>query len=347
MSDYFKRVQAKTRTQFWINNVTEEEAHLAIDNGAVGCTQNPSYGYKMLVHPTQSGRSMEILRQVLKKESDDDMAAVAFQREMVSKIAAIFREVYDKTNGEYGYVSIQGTPFDESYDTIMRLAHYNREAGDNIMIKIPATDDGIKAIEQCVSEGIPVNCTEVMSMAQVIDVLDAYDRGVERAGGKAPVAYISHISGIFDEFLTKKAKSEGIEISSEALFLASKAMAQKVRHYMDMRSTKMRLINGGARGLHHFTEWVGCDVSNTINWLGTADKLIEADLPVIERFNDPVALDVIDELVNKMEDFRKAYFTGALKSEEYHDFGPVELFCSSFRGHWKKELEIIKEERNR
>ena len=55
----------------------------------------------------------------------------------------------------------------------------------------------------------------------------------------------------------------------------------------------------------------------------------------------------IDELVNKMEDFRKAYFTGALKSEEYHDFGPVELFCSSFRGHWKKELEIIKEERNR
>ena len=35
MSDYFKRVQAKTRTQFWINNVTEEEAHLAIENGAV------------------------------------------------------------------------------------------------------------------------------------------------------------------------------------------------------------------------------------------------------------------------------------------------------------------------
>ena len=65
MSDYFKRVQAKTRTQFWINNVTEEEAHLAIENGAVGCTQNPSYGYKMLVHPAQSGRSMEILRQVL------------------------------------------------------------------------------------------------------------------------------------------------------------------------------------------------------------------------------------------------------------------------------------------
>ena len=62
MSDYFKRVQAKTRTQFWINNVTEEEAHLAIENGAVGCTQNPSYGYKMLVHPTQSTREVSSQR---------------------------------------------------------------------------------------------------------------------------------------------------------------------------------------------------------------------------------------------------------------------------------------------
>ncbi|MBQ0071907.1 MAG: hypothetical protein KBS81_08680, partial [Spirochaetales bacterium] len=300
-----------------------------------------------VVHPPQSARSMEILKEVLAQDADDDMAAVAFQREMVSKIAKIFMEVYEKTNGEYGYVSIQGTPFDESYDTIMKLAHYNREAGPNIMIKIPATDDGIKAIEQCVAEGIPVNCTEVMSMDQVNDVLDAYDRGVARAGGKAPVAYISHITGIFDEYLTKKAAADGIEVSREALHLASKAMAQKVRHYMDMRSTKMRLINGGARGLNHFTEWVGCEVSTTINWLGTAGKLLEADLPVVERFNNPVELDLIDELYNKFEDFRKGYFTNGLKPEEYHDYGPVELFCSSFRGHWKKELEIIKNERNK
>ena len=45
---YFKRVQEQTPTRFWINNVTRKQAQLAIDNGAVGCTQNPAYTWKMM-----------------------------------------------------------------------------------------------------------------------------------------------------------------------------------------------------------------------------------------------------------------------------------------------------------
>ena len=48
MNDYFKRVSKHTATRFWINNVTREEADLALEAGAVGCTQNPSYTWKML-----------------------------------------------------------------------------------------------------------------------------------------------------------------------------------------------------------------------------------------------------------------------------------------------------------
>ena len=345
MSDYFKRVAAMTPTQFWINNVTEEEARMAIEAGAVGCTQNPSFAYNMLVHPTKSEEARKVLREILKEEKDDSMVEVKLQRALVAKIAKIFYPIYEATNGELGYVSIQGDPYDESYETIMRLAHFNREAGENIMIKIPATDDGIKAIEQCAAEGIPLNCTEVMSMDQTIDVLDAYERGIARGCGKAPVVYISHIAGIFDEYLGKVVKAENIDISPDALYLAGKACAQKVRYYMDLRGGKVKLINGGARGLQHFTEWVGGNVSNTINWLGTADKLLEKDAPVVPCFNNPVPLDVIDELVKKIPDFRKGYFTGSLKPEEYHDYGPVELFCSSFRKNWKQALDIIAEER--
>ena len=42
MADYFKRVEAKTATRFWINNVTKGQAHLAIEAGARNCTQNPA-----------------------------------------------------------------------------------------------------------------------------------------------------------------------------------------------------------------------------------------------------------------------------------------------------------------
>ena len=69
MADYFKRVAAMTPTQFWINNVTEEEARMAIEAGAVGCTQNPSFAYKMLVHPTKSEEARKVLRQILKEVS--------------------------------------------------------------------------------------------------------------------------------------------------------------------------------------------------------------------------------------------------------------------------------------
>lgn len=337
---YFHRVAAQTQTRFWINNVTREQAALALDNGATGCTQNPSYTYKMLVHPQEGAYAKEALAGIVAKESDDTMALVALQRQLVGEVAKQFMPLYERSGGRLGYVSIQGDPFDESYENIMDKARYNREAGPNIMIKIPATDHGIQAIEQCVREGIPLNCTEVMSIQQAIDVMDAYDRaaaGME----KPPVVYISHIAGIFDEYLAKTAKEQGIDISPDCLWYAGKAVAQKVRAYMDDRDTPIKLINGGARGLQHFTEWVGGDVSNTINWVGTADKLLEQDPPVVSRFDAPVPAYVLDELVNKLPDFEKAFFTGRLRPEEYEPYGPVELFCSSFRRDWKGALEIV------
>ena len=53
MSGYFKKVAAQTETRFWINNVTRKEADMALEEGAMGCTQNPSYTYKMLVNPEE------------------------------------------------------------------------------------------------------------------------------------------------------------------------------------------------------------------------------------------------------------------------------------------------------
>lgn len=341
---YFHRVSAQTQTRFWINNVTREEAVLALENGATGCTQNPSYTYKMLVHPKNSAHARQVMTQLVQQIDNDTAVEVALQRCLVAEAAQEFLPQYQASGGKLGYVSIQGDPFDESCETILRLARYNREAGPNIMIKIPATASGIRAIEQCVRENIPVNCTEVFAMQQVVDILDAYDRAVE-GNPNPPVVYISHIAGIFDQYLAKYAQANQVDISSDILWHAGKAVAQKIRQYMDNRGTAVKLINGGARGLQHFTEWVGCDVANTINWIGTADKLLEQDGPVVCRFQNPVPAYVLDELCNKLPDFEKAYFTRRLSAAEYQDFGPVELFCSSFRRDWKAALDIIAEVR--
>ncbi len=69
-----------------------------------------------------------------------------------------------------------------------------------------------------------------------------------------------------------------------------------------------------------FTEMIGVDGAITINWKGTADALIEQDLPVVQHFLRPTPDSVIDELVEKLEDYRKGYFINAITADEYEAF---------------------------
>jgi transaldolase len=61
--DYFRRVHRLSPTKFWINNPTPEEARLAIEAGALGCTNNPSYSFKMLEQPADGPAALKLLHQ--------------------------------------------------------------------------------------------------------------------------------------------------------------------------------------------------------------------------------------------------------------------------------------------
>ena len=114
---------------------------------------------------------------------------------------------------------------------------------------------------------------------------------------------------------------------------------------MDQRKYHMGLVSGGARGLHHFTEMVGADAAVTINWEGTADKLLMRDGIVIDRFHGEPSPDVLEELLEQVPDFRRAYERKGLKPEEYESFAPVVRFRNSFESAWKKTLEYMEQRR--
>ncbi len=340
MDGYFIRVQKHTRSRFWINNVTVREANLAIEAGAVGCTQNPSYAWKMLTAEDGKAHAEQLLRRILTETPDASEAIVRLQKELVSEIAAIFHPLYEQSSGTRGYVSIQGDPFREDYESIMRFARYNKQAGANIMIKIPVTQEGLKAVGQCIREGFPVNATEVMSVQQAMDLCDVYDEAV-KGMANPPKVYLSHIAGIFDEYLAGYAAKHEVDIPSDYLYQAGKIVAKKIRSLMDARATAVGFINGGARGLHHFTEWVGADIATTINWKGTAEDLVLQNPPVVNRFDNPIDEAVLDTLIAKLPDFASAYFLGGLHPEHYAEFGPVELFCSSFQKAWRNAIAFV------
>jgi transaldolase len=144
---------------------------------------------------------------------------------------------------------------------------------------------------------------------------------------------VTHITGIFDEYLSKVAKRDGIEIDPAVLAQAGCAVARKEYQMLKERGYKTTMLGGGARGTHHFTEMVGGDVHVTINW-STAQELIEADSPVVSRIDVETPKSVIDELCEKFDDFRSAYYEDELSVEEYADYGPVQLFRNAFLKGW-------------
>ena len=344
--NYFHRVSEQTATRFWINNVTRQEAEWAIAEGAVGCTQNPSYVWKMLSHENEREYAEQLLKEIIVKNPDasNDDIQVMLQRELVARIAEIFRPMYEAGNGQSGFVSIQGNPFMEDAESIIRYAEYNHEAGENIMCKIPVTKEGLEAIACIAARGIPINATEVMSVSQALDVCEVYEKATKGMKDRAPV-YFSHITGIYDEYLLKEAEKNHTAVSRDALWQAGMAVAKKIYQLVKDRRYPAGFIGGGARGLHHFTEMVGADACVTINWKGTADQLIESDPPVVQRFFTPVPASVIDELEEKMIDFKRAYNRNGISIGEYEDFGPVVLFRESFENAWKKANEYIEKQR--
>lgn len=341
---YFHRVSAQTPTRFWINNVTRDEADLAIEAGAVGCTQNPAYAYKMLVHEKEKVFALSKLDSFITQYDDDDMVQEALQRDLVGNIAKHFLPLYERSQGKAGYVSVQGNPFKEDTENIVRNARFNREAGINIMAKVPVTEDGLKAIEILLSEGTPINATEVMGIRQAMDVCDVYERVASKVKNLPPV-YFSHITGIYDEYLHNYVKEKNINISSDSMWQAGMIIAKKAHRLVKERDLDVGFIGGGARGLHHFTEMVGADCCITINWKGSAEDLIELDAPVVDRFHSQTPDSVLDELLEKVEDFKRGWYINGLNPSEYEEFGPVVLFRESFESAWGKARDIIKEKR--
>jgi transaldolase len=330
---------------FWINNPTREEADLAIANGATGCTLNPSYTQKMIDHATEGPYALALLDEVIREVKDDKDATVVLQRRLAQPILERFLPMYEKAPETNGHVSLQGDPFeDDDADAILHQAWGDRAVSPNVTIKIPCIPAGLSAMDTLVRSGVPVNVTEVFAYCQSVTVCEVNERA-RRTASKAPPVYLSHITGIYDDYLAKYSADHNVDISGDTLWQAGLVVARKVYQLMIEKGYNLTLIGGGARGLHHFTEMVGARAVVTINWKGTADELVRSDPPVVYRVFNPVPQGVVDELLVKLPDFRRGWIPDGLKIEEYAGFGPVQLFRSMFVKSWQRVLDVIKQRR--
>src|ERR1039458_5095501 len=109
------------------------------------------------------------------------------------------------------------------------------------------------------------------------------------------------------------------------------------------RGYDITLMGGGARGTHHFTEMVGGALQVTINW-STADEIIKSAPPLASRIDAIPDESVVNELCDKLPDFRRAYREEGIAVEDFADFAPLQFFRNMFVKGWDTLAESVREQ---
>src|SRR3954463_16085646 len=202
----------------WIDYLSRKLIHggelrrMMDEDAVVGVTSNPTIFQKAIA----SGDDYdEQLRSVLAETDDDKEAFLQLATRDVSDACALLRPVWDSGGGRDGYVSIEVDPnlasdAQSTIDEAQRLHEWIDEP--NLFVKIPATEPGLKAIEEMIARGRSINVTLIFALDRHAQVAEAYIRGLERlveSGGDpstvASVAsfFVSRVDTEIDKRLEK------------------------------------------------------------------------------------------------------------------------------------------------
>ena len=215
-------------TSIWLDDlsrakITSAEPHALParikNSGVVGVTTNPSIFSAAISGAAEYAADIALMKgssvdEVVKKLTTDD----------VRQACNLFTSIYEASQGVDGRVSIEVDP---------RLAHDTEgtiAAGKelwaiidrpNLMIKVPATLEGLPAITALIASGISVNVTLIFSVKRYGQVIEAYMKGIEQCEDPSKVHsvasfFISRIDSSIDALLKKNGSAEATELLGKA-----------------------------------------------------------------------------------------------------------------------------------
>jgi transaldolase/glucose-6-phosphate isomerase len=176
-----------------------ELKRLIDEDGLSGITSNPTIFQKAISGSTDYDASLR--RMINKGIKDEKELFLGLANEDVSNAADRLWPTYQSTHGLDGFVSIEVSP-DLAYDTDATISEARRLFSTigkkNILVKVPATKQGLPAIEQLTSEGVNVNVTLLFSIERYEEIAESYLRGLEKRVNKGqPISEIASVASFF------------------------------------------------------------------------------------------------------------------------------------------------------
>jgi len=186
----------------WLDNITRK----MLDDGTIqryinelsvtGLTSNPT----IFDNAITSSNDYDV---AIKSSGDDITDEALFFKlavEDIQRAADLFLPVYEKSNGQDGFVSIEVSPL-LAFDTEKTIKAAKEIHGQvnrpNAFIKIPGTAEGLPAIEQAIAAGIPINITLLFTPEQYIAAAEAYLKGIETRIAKGLKADVRSVASVF------------------------------------------------------------------------------------------------------------------------------------------------------
>lgn len=171
----------------WLDDVSRRRlnsgnlAELVRDKHVVGVTSNPTIFAKAL---SDAADYDDQVRELAARDASLDAAVKEITTTDIRNACDLFRDVYERTNHVDGRVSIEVDPR-LAHDTDKTVAEaldlWKTVDRPNLMVKIPATSEGLPAITRTLAEGVNVNVTLIFSVERYREVMEAFIAGIEQA----------------------------------------------------------------------------------------------------------------------------------------------------------------------
>jgi len=237
----------------WLDNITRDlldRGTLAryIDELSVtGLTSNPTIFDQAIKNSTAYDAA---IRDKMSKGKSGEALFFDLALEDLTRAAALFGPVHERTDGVDGWVSLEVSPL-LAHDTASTLAAakdlHTRAARPNLFIKIPGTREGLPAIEEAIFAGVPINVTLLFSCEQYLAAADAFLRGIERRidAGLTPV--VASVASVFISRWDAAVKGKVPETLSNQLGIAIAKRTYKAYRELLASPRWQRAFNFGAR----------------------------------------------------------------------------------------------------
>ncbi|QJU55249.1 transaldolase family protein [Herbiconiux sp. KACC 21604] len=312
-------------TRLWNDSADPDELTRSIAFGAVGATCNPVIALAAI------RKRLDVWGPRIRELADERPTAGeselgwAVVEELSVQAAALLEPSFEASGGRDGRLSVQTDPrLHRDADALVAQAVRFSELAPNIIVKIPATSTGIRAIEEATYRGVSINATVSFTVAQAVAVAEAIERGLDRRADDGLDEHefgsvVTIMGGRLDDWLKSWVADQRILIDPGAMEWAGVAALKKAHALFRERGYRSRVLSAAFRNHLQWSELQGGDlvVSPPFDWQARID---ENALPVLERIDEPVPAAALAEL-RRLSEFHRAYDEHGLSIEEFDTFG--------------------------